>query len=67
MEAIIDKDGLKFVYVEKSGGKFESRIITTGISFGSQTEVTGGLKEGELVVSSGITKVDSEAERQKKH
>ncbi len=67
LEAIIDKDGLKFVYVEKSGGKFESRIITTGISFGSQIEVTGGLKEGELVVSSGITKVDSEAERQKKH
>jgi Cu(I)/Ag(I) efflux system membrane fusion protein len=67
MEAIIDKDGLKFVYVETGGGKFEARIITTGISFGSQTEVTGGLKEGELVVSSGVTKIDSEAERQKSH
>ena len=67
MEAIIDKDGLKFVYVETGGEKFEARTITTGISFGSQTEVTGGLKEGELVVSSGVTKVDAEAERQKLH
>jgi len=67
LEAIIDKDGRKIVYVETGGGKFEARIITTGITFGSQVEVTGGLKEGELVVSSGVTKVDSEAERQKPH
>ena len=67
MEAIIDKDDRKIVYVETGGGKFEARTITTGISFGSQTEVIGGLKEGELVVSSGVTKVDSEAERQKSH
>jgi membrane fusion protein, copper/silver efflux system len=67
MEAIIDKDGRKIVYVETGEGKFEARIITTGIGFGSQVEITGGLKEGELVVSSGVTKVDSEAERQKPH
>ncbi|HEY9162078.1 MAG TPA: efflux RND transporter periplasmic adaptor subunit [Desulfomonilia bacterium] len=67
LESIIDKDGRKVVFVETGGGKFEARTITTGISFGSQVEVTGGLKEGELVVSSGVTKVDSEAERQKSH
>ncbi len=67
MEAIIDKDGSKIVYVETGEGKFEARIIRTGINFESLTEVIEGLKEGELVVSSGVTKVDSEAERQRPH
>lgn len=65
MEAIIDKDGRKIVYVEASGEKFEARTVKTGIVFESQAEILGGLKEGELVVSSGVTKVDSEAERQR--
>jgi Cu(I)/Ag(I) efflux system membrane fusion protein len=67
MEAIIDKDGTKIVYVETGEGKFEVKIIKTGINFESLTEVIDGLKEGELVVSSGVTKVDSEAERQRPH
>jgi membrane fusion protein, copper/silver efflux system len=65
MEAIIDKDGSKIVYVETGEGKFEAKTIRTGINFESQVEVIEGLKEGELVVSSGVTKVDSEAERQR--
>jgi Cu(I)/Ag(I) efflux system membrane fusion protein len=67
MEAIIDKDGRKIAYVETGEGKFEARTIKTGINFESQVEVIEGLKEGELVVSSGVTKVDSEAERQRPH
>ena len=67
MEAIIDKDGSKIVYVDKGEGKFEARIIRTGINFESLTEVIEGLKEGELVVSSGVTKVDSEAEHKRPH
>jgi membrane fusion protein, copper/silver efflux system len=67
MEAIIDKDGRKIVYVETGEGKFEARTIKTGINFESQAEVIEGLKEGELVVSSGVTKVDAEAERQRPH
>ncbi len=65
MEAIIDKDGRKIAYVETGEGKFAARTIRTGINFESQVEVIEGLKEGELVVSSGLTKVDSEAERQR--
>jgi membrane fusion protein, copper/silver efflux system len=67
MEAIIDKDGSKIVYVETNEGKFEARIIRTGINFDSLTEVVDGLKEGEMVVSSGVTKVDSEVDHQRAH
>jgi Cu(I)/Ag(I) efflux system membrane fusion protein len=61
LEAIIEKEGRKLVYVQSSDVLFSARTITTGVNFGSMTEVTSGLSKGEMVVSSGVTKIDSMA------
>jgi HlyD family secretion protein len=53
-EAIITQSGLSYVEVMLSTGATEQRVITTGQSDDTNTEVTSGLQEGEKVlISSG--------------
>jgi len=46
-------DNLPFVYVEVSTGKFGQRLVTLGAQQGTETELTGGVKEGEKIVAEG--------------
>ncbi len=47
--AIIKEGTNKFVLVKQDSGSFEKRAIKTGITSGSDVEVTSGLNEGEIV------------------
>ncbi|WP_320018548.1 efflux RND transporter periplasmic adaptor subunit [Labilibaculum manganireducens] len=51
--AVLEDQGLKYVFVQLSGESFEKRFVTIGISNGQEVEITSGLKAGERVVSKG--------------
>lgn len=44
-----------------SGGRFESRVVTTGMQSDGKTEILSGLSQGDSVVVSGQFLLDSEA------
>ena len=52
--AVIDKNGEKYVFVEKNG-IVSKRIVSTGIDTGDYIEITSGLSENEHVVTKGQT------------
>jgi Cu(I)/Ag(I) efflux system membrane fusion protein len=60
-DAVMDTGGHKIVFVEKTEGTFEPRIIHTGWETDDGFEVKSGLKEGEHIVISGNFLLDSEA------
>ncbi|MDM8159751.1 efflux RND transporter periplasmic adaptor subunit [Labilibaculum sp. K2S] len=51
--AVLEDQGLKYVFVQLSGESFEKRFVTIGISNGQEVEIISGLKVGERVVSKG--------------
>lgn len=51
--ALIEEQGLFFVYVQTSGESFTKREVQLGENDGLRVVVKGGLKEGERVVSRG--------------
>jgi cobalt-zinc-cadmium efflux system membrane fusion protein len=51
--AVLEDQGLKFVFVQLSGESFEKRFVNIGVSNGEEVEITSGLKSGERVVSKG--------------
>jgi Cu(I)/Ag(I) efflux system membrane fusion protein/cobalt-zinc-cadmium efflux system membrane fusion protein len=64
-EAIIRSGTRQVVFVAVDLGKYEMREITTGLSGDRHmTEVLGGLREGERVVTSGQFLLDSESQLQ---
>jgi RND family efflux transporter MFP subunit len=63
-DAILDSGLSKRVFVQASEGSFESRTVETGWQLGDRVEIVKGLKEGEVVVSSGTFLVDSESRLQ---
>ncbi len=52
--AVLEDQGLKYVFVQKSGESFEKRFVNIGSSNGLEVEITSGLKAGERVVSKGV-------------
>jgi cobalt-zinc-cadmium efflux system membrane fusion protein len=50
---LYDDENMPFVYVQVEPGKFAQRQVRVGPQHDDVTEVTGGLKEGEPVVSQG--------------
>jgi Cu(I)/Ag(I) efflux system membrane fusion protein len=60
-EAVIDTGLRQIVYVDKGGGYFEPRAITTGLRAEKFIEVLAGLKAGETVASAANFLIDSEA------
>jgi len=48
------------IWVQVGPGLYEKRMITTGISNSMEVEIVSGLKEGEVVVSSGVYLLNSE-------
>ena len=59
-EAIIESDGKQMVYVEVEKGRYEPREIQVGLQGELYTEVQGGLKAGEQVVTFGSFFIDAD-------
>jgi multidrug efflux pump subunit AcrA (membrane-fusion protein) len=60
-DAILDAGATRTVFVEKSDGVFEPRVVQTGWRFGGQVEIVRGLDAGERVVVSGAFLLDSDS------
>jgi Cu(I)/Ag(I) efflux system membrane fusion protein len=60
-EAVIRSGAKNQVFVVRGSGKFEPRLITTGLSSNNEIAVLDGLKEGEEVVTSAQFLIDSES------
>ena len=59
--AVIPELGGKKVYVY-ANGKAEARPVTTGIRSDREVQITDGLEEGDLVITSGILQLQPELE-----
>jgi len=60
-EAVIRSGAKNQVFVVRGAGKYEPRLITTGLSSNNEIAVLDGLKEGEEVVTSAQFLIDSES------
>lgn len=54
-EALSDKLGQKFVYVKLSDDHYERRPVAIGTVNAANAEIISGLREGENVVTNGVT------------
>jgi hypothetical protein len=59
-EAIIESDGTRLVYVQVEPGRYEPRVIEPGLQGELYTEIRGGLKAGDRVVSFGSFFIDAD-------
>jgi multidrug efflux pump subunit AcrA (membrane-fusion protein) len=60
-DAVVDTGLEQHVFVTTSPGGFAPRQVELGVRLGDRVEVTGGLQEGEEIVSSGAFLIDSES------
>jgi Cu(I)/Ag(I) efflux system membrane fusion protein len=60
-EAVIRSGAKNQVFVVRGPGKFEPRLITTGLASNNEVAVLDGLKEGEEIVTSAQFLIDSES------
>jgi Cu(I)/Ag(I) efflux system membrane fusion protein/cobalt-zinc-cadmium efflux system membrane fusion protein len=64
-EALIRSGRRNLVFVALGEGRFEPRAVTVGIETGEGwIEISEGLAEGEVIVSSGQFLIDSESKLQ---
>ena len=59
-EAIIEEGGARIVYVQRGAGQYEPQQIQTGIQGELYTQIVGGVKAGDQVVTFGSFFIDSE-------
>lgn len=59
-EALIERNARRLVYVQDSAGAYQPRDVETGVQGELYTEVRGGLKPGEQVVTFGSFFIDAE-------
>ena len=55
--ALVEAQGLFFVYVQLHAGAFSRREVKVGATDGLRTEITDGLKSGEKVVTAGTSRL----------
>lgn len=60
-EAILMSGAGRYVVASLGQGRFEPRVVTTGLTSGRWTEVSGEIQEGEEIVVSGQFLIDSES------
>ena len=60
-DAILDSGLRKTVFVDRGGGFFEPREVSTGRRLGNTVEIVKGLVPGERIVVSGTFLIDSES------
>jgi RND family efflux transporter MFP subunit len=51
--AILEDQGVKYVFVQTAGESFAKRFVSVGADNGKEVEIISGLQEGERVVSTG--------------
>jgi RND family efflux transporter MFP subunit len=59
-DAVLDSGLSKRVFVQSASQHFYPRTVETGWQFGDRIQIVKGLREGEVVVSSGAFLIDSE-------
>ena len=59
-EAIIEEGDTRVVYRQGADGQYEPTPVQTGVQGELYTQVTGGLKDGDQVVTFGSFFIDSE-------
>jgi len=59
-EAIIEESGARVVYRRSADGQYEPTTVQTGVQGELYTHVTGGLQDGDQVVTFGSFFIDSE-------
>ncbi len=60
VDAVIQNAHNSLVWVETQKNKFEPRTVTTGVQSDDKIEILSGLKEGDMVVTSGAYLINSE-------
>jgi HlyD family secretion protein len=55
--AVVERDGLHYVYVAGGDGEARLRLVTVGESDGGSIAVLSGLQPGERIVTSGLDRV----------
>lgn len=60
-EAVLKNGDGRFVVVSLGGGRFEPRLVETGLATGRWTEIKQGVDAGEEIVVSGQFLLDSES------
>ena len=59
-EAIIEEGDTRVVYLQTADGQYQPTPVQTGVQGELYTQVTGGLKDGDQVVTFGSFFIDSE-------
>ena len=62
--AVLSTGQRHVVWVQKDEGVFEPRLVKLGVRAGDSVQILDGIKEGEIVVSSGGYLIDSESQLQ---
>jgi membrane fusion protein, copper/silver efflux system len=60
-DALVDTGDHQHVFVETAEGRFEPRVVRTGLRLSDRVEILEGLDAGERVVSAGVFLIDSES------
>ena len=55
--ALTEEQGVFYVYTQEDGSHYHKQEVTTGATDGERTEITGGLKGGERIVTKGAVTV----------
>jgi membrane fusion protein, copper/silver efflux system len=62
VDAVLNSGNRQTVFVDRGNGYLEPRAVQTGDTIGDRMVVTGGLKEGERIVTSANFLIDSESQ-----
>jgi Cu(I)/Ag(I) efflux system membrane fusion protein len=60
-EAVVDTGAARYLFVAQPGGRFEPRKVKLGARAGDRVQVTEGVHEGEIVVTTANFLLDSES------
>ncbi|KIC90496.1 efflux RND transporter periplasmic adaptor subunit [Flavihumibacter sp. ZG627] len=55
--ALVEEQGVYYVYVQTGGESFQKREVKTGVSDGRIIQVLSGIKEGERIVTKGAYQI----------
>jgi membrane fusion protein, copper/silver efflux system len=60
-EAVVNAGERSYVFLAHAGGRFEPRLVWTGMPEGDRVQILKGVAEGDTVVSSASFLIDSES------
>jgi Cu(I)/Ag(I) efflux system membrane fusion protein len=60
VDAVVNEELKKIVFVERAAGTFEPRTVETGWIFGGRVEIVRGLAAGDRVVVDGTFLLEAE-------